>query len=80
MFRRGQSFQLALNAEPRFPLAAIALYCSMVAVTDWEELSKISRPVPGLCRDQDHSIPVDHVRWFEESLDAAQFQTRFMQW
>jgi carboxymethylenebutenolidase len=69
-FGGGQSLQLALNAEPGFPLAATALYYGNL-VTDQEELSKIKWPVLGIFGNQDQSIPVAQVRQFQESLNAT---------
>lgn len=69
-FGGGQSLQLALNAEPDFPLAATALYYGNL-VTDQQELSKIKWPVLGIFGNQDQSIPVAQVRQFQESLNAT---------
>jgi carboxymethylenebutenolidase len=69
-FGGGQSLQLALNAEPDFPLAATVLYYGSL-VTDQQELSEIKWPVLGIFGDQDQSIPVDEVRQFQESLNAT---------
>lgn len=57
-FGGGQSLQLALNAEPGFPLATTALYYGNL-VTDQKELSKIGWPVVGIFGNRDQSIPVD---------------------
>jgi carboxymethylenebutenolidase len=69
-FGGGQSLQLALNAEPSFPLAATALYYGNLVV-DQEELSKLKWPVLGIFGNQDQSIPVAQVRQFQESLNAT---------
>jgi carboxymethylenebutenolidase len=68
-FGGGQSLQLGLNTQPGFPLAATALYYGNL-VTDQKELSRINGPILGIFGDQDHSIPVEQVRQFEESLNA----------
>src|ERR687897_80937 len=64
-----QSLQLALNAEPKYPLSSTVIYYGRL-VTDPEELSKIKWPVLGIFGDQDDSIPVENVTNFKAALDS----------
>jgi carboxymethylenebutenolidase len=68
-FGGGQSLQLALNTEPRYPLAETIIYYGNL-VSDQESLSKIKWPVLGIFGDQDKSISVDSVKQFEDALNA----------
>ena len=68
-FGGGQSLQLALNTEPRYPLAATIIYYGNL-VSDQGSLSKIKWPVLGIFGDQDKSIPVDSVKQFEDALNT----------
>jgi carboxymethylenebutenolidase len=65
-----QSLQLALNAEPDYPLASTIIYYGRL-VTDPQELSKIKWPVLGIFGDQDDSIPVENVTKFEQVLNST---------
>ena len=64
-----QSLQLALNAEPKYPLSSTIIYYGRL-VSDPDELSKIKWPVLGIFGDQDDSIPVENVTNFESALDS----------
>ena len=64
-----QSLQLALNAEPKYPLSSTVIYYGRL-VTDPEELSKIKWPVLGIFGDRDDSIPVENVTNFKAALDS----------
>ena len=68
-FGGGQSLQLALNAEPEYPLSATIIYYGNL-VSDQESISKIKWPVLGIFGDQDESISVQSVKQFEEGLNA----------
>ena len=64
-----QSLQLALNTEPKYPLASTVIYYGRL-VSDPDELSKIKWPVLGIFGDQDDSIPVENVTNFKAALDS----------
>jgi carboxymethylenebutenolidase len=64
-----QSLQLALNAEPEYPLSSTIIYYGRL-ISDPNELSKIKWPVLGIFGDQDDSIPVENVTNFEAALDS----------
>jgi carboxymethylenebutenolidase len=64
-----QSLQLALNTEPKYPLASTVIYYGRLG-SDPDELSKIKWPVLGIFGDQDDSIPVENVTNFKAALDS----------
>ncbi|HJU58846.1 MAG TPA: dienelactone hydrolase family protein [Nitrososphaeraceae archaeon] len=69
-FGGGQSLQLALNTDPEHPLAATIIYYGNL-VTDQESISKIKWPVLGIFGDQDQSISVNDVKFFEKMLTST---------